>query len=161
MKTIEYDRLKALFYARRWAFARNPRYYNFDGLGGDCTNFVSQCLYAGSGVMNPTPVFGWYYKALNDRTASWTGVEFLYRFLIKNTAEGPFAEEVTLPYLRIGDVIQLGNAAGDFYHSCLVCGFRNGIPLVASHTYDAFNKPLASYIFAKARFLHIKGVGAP
>ena len=34
-------------YARRWAFSTNPAYYNFENIGGDCTNFVSQCLYAG------------------------------------------------------------------------------------------------------------------
>ena len=29
-------------YARRWAFSANPAYYNFENIGGDCTNFVSQ-----------------------------------------------------------------------------------------------------------------------
>ena len=38
-------------YARRWAFSANPAYYNFENIGGDCTNFVSQCLYAGGAVM--------------------------------------------------------------------------------------------------------------
>ena len=43
---------------RRWALLRNPAYLDFHGLGGDCTTFVSQCLYAGAGVMNRTPVYG-------------------------------------------------------------------------------------------------------
>lgn len=55
---MAYDRARAVAYARRWALERNPAYLNFDGLGGDCTNFVSQCLYAGCGVMNFTPVTG-------------------------------------------------------------------------------------------------------
>ena len=33
-------------YARKWAFSRNPAYYDFDDIGGDCTNFISQCLQA-------------------------------------------------------------------------------------------------------------------
>ncbi|MBQ2742544.1 MAG: amidase domain-containing protein, partial [Oscillospiraceae bacterium] len=37
---LEYNRLYAVRYARRWAFRRNPAYYNFDEIGGDCTNFV-------------------------------------------------------------------------------------------------------------------------
>lgn len=158
MKTVQYDRIRAVIYARRWAFGRNPAYYNFDGIGGDCTNFVSQCLYAGSNQMNYTPIFGWYYKSLNDRTPSWTGVEYLYQFLIKNEQEGPFAEEVPLKKLQMGDVIQLGRETNDFYHSCIVVGFRAGFPLVAAHTYNAFNKPLFSYSFERARFLHISGV---
>ena len=56
-----YDRAAAVAYARRWALGRNPDYYSFSGIGGDCTSFVSQCIYAGAGVMNFTPVFGWYY----------------------------------------------------------------------------------------------------
>ena len=88
MITFPYSRLRAVLYARRWAFGRNPDYYSFDGIGGDCTNFVSQCLYAGSGVMNFTPVFGWFYKSSSDRTASWTGVEFLYNFCSPTKARG-------------------------------------------------------------------------
>ena len=48
MKIIDYNRRAAVAYARRWAFARNPKYYNFDKLGGDCTNFASQCIYGGN-----------------------------------------------------------------------------------------------------------------
>ena len=52
---IPYDREAAVRYAHRWAYGRNPRFYNFDELGGDCTNFASQYLYAGTGIMNYTP----------------------------------------------------------------------------------------------------------
>ena len=84
MKVVEYNREAAVAYARKWAFVRNPAYYNFDRLGGDCTNFASQCLFAGLGVMNGTPDIGWYYRALSDRAAAWTGVEYFYRFLLAN-----------------------------------------------------------------------------
>ena len=40
----EYNREHALQYAKKWALSRNPLCYNFSGIGGDCTNFVSQCL---------------------------------------------------------------------------------------------------------------------
>ena len=75
MRIMEYNREAAVAYARRWAFSRNPAYYNFDALGGDCTNFASQCLFAGCGVMNYTPDLGWFYNSLNSRSAAWTGVE--------------------------------------------------------------------------------------
>jgi len=42
MKNRLYDRKEALLYAEKWAMDRNPRYYNFDSVGGDCTSFVSQ-----------------------------------------------------------------------------------------------------------------------
>lgn len=158
MDILNYDRAAAVAYARKWAFGRNPKFYDFSKIGGDCTNFASQCIYAGAGVMNFTPTFGWYYKSVNDRTPSWTGVEYLYNFLTANDGAGPFAEEVSLDKLEIGDVVQLGKATGDFYHSPVVVGFRRGQILIAAHSYDAYNRPLSSYSYETARGIHILGV---
>ena len=108
MEILEYNRQAAYDYARKWAFGRNPKYYDFSRIGGDCTNFASQCIYAGAGVMNFTPTFGWFYKSADDRTPSWTGVEYLYNFLVNNKEAGPFAEEVPLNKLEVGDIVQLG-----------------------------------------------------
>ena len=162
MNIIAYDRASAVAYAQKWAFSRNPDYYNFDLLGGDCTNFASQCLFAGCKVMNFTPDLGWYYRTLSDRAAAWTGVEFFYRFLMGNesgigTGAGPFAKEVGIEALEIGDFVQLGRETGDFYHTPVVVGFRGGTPLVAAHTYDAYGRALSSYRFQKLRCLHILG----
>ncbi len=158
MQIYDYDRAAATAYAKKWAFARNPEFYNFENLGGDCTNFASQCIYAGSGIMNFTPTFGWYYNSLNDRTPSWTGVQYLYDFLINNQLEGPFAEEVPLERIEAGDIVQLGRATGDFYHSPVVVGVFRGNILIAAHTYDAYNKPLSSYRYELVRGIHILGV---
>lgn len=157
MPEIEYNREAALAYARRWAFSRNPIYYNFENLGGDCTNFASQCLYAGCGVMNFTPVTGWYYRSLNDRTPSWTGVEYFYNFLINNNGVGPFAVELPLDRLEVGDFIQLGRATGDFYHTPMITAVADGQIYVAAHTLDAFDRPLSTYVFELARGIHILG----
>lgn len=163
MNIKEYDRQAAVAYARKWAFQRNPEYYNFNNLGGDCTNFASQCVFAGAGVMNFTPTFGWYYVKANNRTASWTGVEYFYNFMTGNAegigdGAGPFAEEVSVEKLQIGDIIQLGRANGDFYHTPVVVGFSKGVPLVAAHSYDAFGRSVNSYVFERIRYLHILGV---
>ena len=157
MFTIPYARSAAVVYARRWALGRNPVWYDFENLGGDCTNFVSQCLYAGSGIMNFIPDTGWYYRSLNDRAAAWTGVEFLYRFLVNNTSVGPFGRAVEREKIQPGDIIQLGDANGRFYHSPIVLTTRP-VLLVAAHTYDALDRPLESYSYAKVRFIHIDGV---
>ncbi len=158
MTEIAYDREAAVAYAKKWAFRRNPAFYDFSKIGGDCTNFASQCIYAGAKIMNYTPTFGWFYKSANNRTPSWTGVEYLYNFLVNNDGQGPFAKEVPLAELEIGDIVQLGNSTGDFYHSPVVVGFSRGKILVAAHSYDAYNKPLSSYNFAIARGIHILGV---
>ncbi len=158
MRVFEYNRKAVYEYAKKWAFGRNPEFYDFSEIGGDCTNFASQCIYAGAGVMNYTPTFGWYYISANNRTPSWTGVEYLYNFLIGNDGVGPFAEEVPLDKLEVGDIVQLGNATGDFYHSPVVVGFSDRKILIAAHSYDAFDRPLNSYNFDRARGIHIIGV---
>ena len=111
--TYPYNRSRTVAYARRWALSRNPLFHDFTGGGGNCTNFVSQCLLAGCCQMNFTDTFGWYYLSVDDRAAAWTGVEFFYNFMTGNNespigdGSGPFAEE-TGGNLLPGDVIQLG-----------------------------------------------------
>ncbi len=153
-----YDRTRAFDYAKTWAFSRNPLFTDFTGIGGNCTNFVSQAIFAGGCVMNFTPVFGWYYRSPDDRTASWTGVEYLYNFLVGNTGEGPYAREGTAGELEIGDVIQLGRESEGYYHTLLVVGFENNTYLVAAQSDDAFLRPLDTYTYDFARFLHIEGI---
>ena len=157
MRELPYDRVAAVRYARFWAFGRNPEYYNFDNIGGDCTNFASQCVYAGAGVMNYTPTFGWYYRSLSDRAPAWTGVEYFYNFFVNNDGVGPYAREVSVSEVRPGDVVQLARANGDFYHTPFITAIRPTI-LVAAHSEDSLDRPLYSYNFASLRFLHIEGV---
>lgn len=167
MKILEYDREAAVAYAKKWAFSRNPAYFNFDMLGGDCTNFASQCLFAGVKAMNFTPDIGWFYRSVDRRAAAWTGVEYFYRFLITNrenpigSGAGPFAIERDVSELKIGDFIQFGRETGDFYHTPVIVGFSNGTPLLAAHTYDAYARPLTSYRYARVRGIHILGAREP
>ena len=157
MRVVPYNRENAINYAREWAFRRNPSYYDFNDLGGDCTNFVSQCLYAGSGIMNYTPNTGWYYISINNRSPSWTGVPFLYDFLVNNQSVGPFGRVVEYWQTEPGDIVQLGRSNGEFYHSMIIIKTTPEI-LLASHTNDAFERPLSSYTFDTARFIKIDGV---
>ena len=73
IQLLPYNRRAAVSYAHKWAYSRNPAFYDFSEIGGDCTNFASQCLYAGTGIMNFTPEYGWYYIDATDRAPAWTG----------------------------------------------------------------------------------------
>ncbi len=160
-----YDRDRALAYARRYALSRNPLFYDFSDIGGNCTNFVSQCVLAGSCVMNYTKDFGWYYRSPDDRAAAWTGVDFFWQFMTgapafleENGGIGPFGREISRRELAVGDVIQLADRNKRYYHSVLVSGFDGSMPLVAAQSIDSLDRPLGSYTFSYARFLHIEGV---
>lgn len=154
-----YNREKAVEYAHKWAFGRNPQYLNFNTIGGDCTNFISQCLYAGGADMNYKPTFGWYYLSANDRTPSWTGVEFFYDFLTSNTSQGPKGRPIPIEEIEIGDVVQLSFFPGFFGHTLIVVD-RGEVPdlsnvLIACHTADSDYRPLSSYTFFSYRCLKI------
>ncbi|MGE4352584.1 MAG: amidase domain-containing protein [Oscillospiraceae bacterium] len=161
MKTYDYRRDLAVAYAHRWAFGRNPKYLDFQGIGGDCTNFASQCIFAGSGAMNYTPTLGWYYINASSRTASWTGVEFLHNFLIKNKGQGPYAVITDISQIQPGDIIQLRFSGNVFQHSPVVVEIGE-IPtirnvLVTAHTFDADYRPIDSYPISEMRCIHILG----
>ena len=160
-----YERENALLYARRWVFSQNPLFANFRGIGGNCTNFVSQCVYAGSCQMNFTQDFGWYYISTTDRAPAWSSVEYFYDFMTgapnfrtRNGGIGPYGIEVDSMGVLEGDVVQLADETGDFYHTLLITGFSEGQTLVSAHTNDALDKPLASYNYASLRYIHIEAV---
>lgn len=153
-----YIRENAVAYARKYAFSQNPLFSSFAGIGGNCTNFVSQAIYAGSCEMNYTPTFGWYYISLNERSPSWTGVDFFYNFITGNEGVGPFGRDATLDELEIGDVIQLAKETEGYYHTLLVVGFDGDDTLVAAQTDDAYGRPLSTYTNDYARYIKILGV---
>ena len=162
MKVKEYNRNKAVEYATKWAYKRNPKYYNFDNVGGDCTSFISQCIYAGCYTMNYKKHIGWYYNSSTDRTASWSGVEFLYDFLIKNKGIGPRGIKTGVNNLQIGDIIQLKFLDERFSHSLIIVD-KKGNTLddiyIATHTEDAYYRKVSTYSFKDIRFIHIKDIG--
>ncbi len=161
-----YLRERAVEYARRWALSRNPLFVDFTGQGGNCTNFVSQAVYAGSCVMNETVDFGWYYRSENDRAPAWSSVEYFYAFMTgapafasRNGGVGPYAAEVPARMAEIGDVVQLADAEGDWYHTLIISRIEPNEIYVCAHSNDALDRPLSSYTqAAAARFLHIEGV---
>ena len=57
-----------------------------------------------------------------------------------------------------GDVVQLANSEGDYYHTLLVTGKTPEGLLVSAHSNDTYNRPLSAYTAPIKRFLHIRGV---
>lgn len=154
-----YNRQAAVDYAHKWAFKRNKRYINFTGIGGDCTNFISQCIHAGGAPMNYKKTFGWYYNSSTDRTPSWSGVQYFYNFLVKNKSTGPKGRPISINELEIADVIQLSFDGTTWGHSLLVVDIV-GPPtpeniLIATHTDDSDYRPLSTYNVMDRRYIKI------
>ncbi len=95
-----YDRNAAVEYALTYNLNPNPEYQSLDAVGGDCTNFVSQALYAGGFKKNE--VWEGYRQKLlasaptyeKGAADPWTVAGYLRQFLL-NEVSG--TEEVVSP----------------------------------------------------------------
>ncbi len=129
---IAYDRLKAVQYAERWWNSFNPQYPQFTD---DCTNYISQCLYAGGIPMwgKPNRSKGWWMEGKSNWSFSWT-VAQAFMLMLKAAA---WTKEVKNPsQLMIGDIICYDfEGDGRFNHNTIVTGKDEyGNPLVNAHT---------------------------
>jgi hypothetical protein len=166
-----YNRTAAAQYANAWASntqtLRNPAWGNFDppNGGGDCTNYVSQVIYAGAPQMDNAGSWQWYYYGYNDRSPSWTDVNSLYSYLVSNTWTGPYGAEITNGCaLRGGDVIQLQSGSTWFHSLSVVAVLANCTNIgpgtavrYNAHYTDRYQYPL-SYVSAYTkRLIQIQG----
>lgn len=144
-----YNAKLACEYAQKHALNYNTKYKSFDNSGGDCTNFVSQCLHAGH-----IPIT----NSWRPYSTSWIRVIELYNYLIKNdigvdiTSKHPYKE---------GDIIQFyANNKGYFSHSGVITkALGYGEYLYCCHSYDKLNFPLSEifpFIYDKIRVIQPK-----
>lgn len=146
----------AVSYSQKWALDANPDFYHFGGVGGDCTNFVSQCLLAGGAEMIHS-LDGWFYYSKDDRSPSWTSVEEIRNFLL-NDNKGICASICNLELLEVGDIIQLRQNEIRFNHSLIVSRKTKNDIYVCAHSNDVLDKNLKEYYFIESLGLHIEGI---
>jgi Putative amidase domain len=157
----DFNRTAMREYARRHYNNPNKAFYDFTKIGGDCTNFTSQIIHAGGAPMDSEGKYKWYYYSLNSRSPSWTGVMFLYDYLINNDGLGPHAVDSDFFNVITGDVIQIDFNGDNIYtHSpSVVQPYIKGSGdlytlTVAARTYDFYNRPILTYPGVK-RYIHL------
>ncbi|HBZ83659.1 MULTISPECIES: amidase domain-containing protein [Brevibacillus] len=162
-----YQPEKAVAYAERYWNTTNPAYPRFTD---DCTNFISQCLYAGGipMLMSKEKGKGWWIRTGKsaDWSYSWTVAHSLYLLL---KSGGPPMRAVAKPSaadLVPGDIICYDfNGDGRFQHNTIVVAKdANQMPLVNAHTTDsrmrywAYEDSTAYTPQMRYAFFHIRGV---
>ncbi|MGK2309089.1 amidase domain-containing protein [Cutibacterium sp. V970] len=138
-------RFKAAAYANKYWSHYNGAYRRFDGSGrgGDCTNFVSQCMeasgwgYTGNLVWKNTDRSWFYLKWPQYTSASWVNVGKFRSFALANKRTRLASHYYDMWH---GNVVQYGyNSA--CYHSMIVTGRSGKQPLLTYHSTNTHNIP--------------------
>lgn len=152
-----YNPSAAVRYARAYANGHNDEYNYY---AADCTNFVSQCLYAGGLSMNMPSQIG--EGVILDSTTYWFSKRYVYPVIYKWSVSTSWIRVVDLgSYLsrigarvivcfdlenlerntKYGDVVQLRDSSGgDYYHSIIITGYEDGHYTYCGHTNSAEDK---------------------
>lgn len=161
-----YNPLLAIEYAKKYAFNYNPAYPNYSDIdpGGDCANFISQCLHAGGIPMIGTNAnditdswfcFSNYKWAISQISRTWRGAYFFYifwslhakssqLFMNESLTNLPEKKEL-LAYAKPGDAINLIRSNNTVYHTLLIMKVTDTDILCAAHTNDTDSTPLTKY----------------
>lgn len=163
-----YNRLAAVDYAMKYAIDPNKKYKYFQSIdenGGDCTNFVSQCLNAGGASMDYNIIRPWWYDIKHGKASiCWATAHSLYWYLKvnqrinRNVIKGLEVEDITK--LEIGDLIFYENLNNTIFHAAIITSFAvssgNREPRISQHTFNQLNETYKkNYDFKKMHFLKI------
>ncbi len=157
-----YNNTAAVSYAQKYAMTPNSSYTTFSA---DCTNFSSQCLYAG-GIKQHAGITGnedcWFYKNSDNRSSTWAGVKEFQRYVTGSVSK----IDVTLSSFNSvvpGDMIHLTNSSGIATHALVITGVVQGANgrndlLVCAHTTNRLNASLTYYYGSRSKvFYHVNG----
>lgn len=168
----------AVNYAKAWVdpekTLRNTAQFGiYDDVGGNCNNYISQCLNAG-GI--PMDIFGdeftqwkWYSDELNldetetGRSPAWAGVNEFYLYARENSGYGLSAVVDDNVYSgAVGDILQFGYD-NQWLHSVIITQVvkdkdGNIIDyLINSNTTDRISYPASAYGYPQQRLIKILG----
>ena len=165
-----YDRTKAKAYIDAYWKNYNPAYPSFSHGGGDCTNFISQVLYAGGmpwaddkNPANHKKSTNWYCKPGATNKDSERRITFSWKIAAVFKAHWIKRVEMHKVYsyagaiqninflsgeVFLGDVVQFCYSSGVPYHTLAVTGFNRDPEyhikdiVLASHDMDSNNRSL-------------------
>ena len=144
-----YQISKAVAYGDRYWKHYNHSYHNYANEGGDCANFVSQCLYAGG--MPRTD--DWFPQSVN-----WINVMGHIRHF---KAYGSFLTASNSNVSAGNPVYYDWNRDGIYDHTTLCVGVNSsGMPVVDSHTANLYHAPWSMGSHAKRGTIRLHGTGA-
>ncbi|AGK98087.1 amidase domain-containing protein [Clostridium pasteurianum] len=156
-----YSRVNAVNYAIKYAENPNPSYKYFPvqyDNGGDCTNFTSQCLFAGGAPMVFSSRNIWWYNS-KGWSVSWATAHSLYWYLKVSGNDNLYGvkgrEVSSISSLETGDLIFYRNGNDKLTHSAIITSFKDDMPLISQHSPEILNIPYIKLWASKMHFIKI------
>lgn len=138
-----YDYSAMADYAIRYVYNYNPAYRSFPA---DCTNFISQAMYAGGWTMVTgyyTNNNVWWYNWLNQ-SYTWAGAHNWY-FFARGSGRTSYLSNVW--YMLIADVLQMDfTRDGQINHTMIVTVVGSSDLYLTYHSDNTLNRSLNSII---------------
>ncbi|MDO4384019.1 MAG: amidase domain-containing protein [Eubacteriales bacterium] len=157
----KYSDSNAVKYAKKWAKKRNPRYKSYSS---DCTNFVSQCVNAGGKKMNTPKSIPEGVKSSTNywyslRYQEWHANNYIYRWREttsfirvsdfftywekKGIKKANYSSKTKLQNgVAVGDVVQLKNGNGKWFHTIIITGGSKGNRKYCGHSSNRLDEPV-------------------
>lgn len=168
-------------YANKYVNNANSYFYN---AGVDCTNFVSQCIWAAYGgwspsmsnatmasnISNKVRMTSTWYAGSGGGSLAWENVDNLWNYVVGNTGKGPQAYghnngghySNILPIdMRVGDVLQKSVDGKDYTHSMYIISTPGGSNpsyteiVIAQHTSNTI-KTVAEVLVTTTYLRHMQ-----
>ena len=143
-----YNRTSAISYADKYCINYNSKYNSYKGRGGDCANFVSQCLYAGG-----FPQDSEWYK----HSVAWINV---MKQIAHFKSYGTFLNANNGNLLKGNPIYFDWNGDGVYDHATICAGRNsNGVAILDSHTRDLYHATWTNWSFKKAGTIQLRNSG--
>ena len=144
-----YNVSNAIAYADKYCINYNSAYNSYKGRGGDCANFVSQCLYAGGFKQDSE----WY-----KHSVAWINV---MKQIAHFKAYGTFLNATNSNLIKGNPIYFDWNGDSTYDHATICVGRNNsGIAILDSHTKDLYHATWTNWSFRKAATIQLRGSGS-
>ena len=146
--TYNYNVSSAIAYADKYCINYNSSYNSYKGRGGDCANFVSQCLYAGGFKQDSV----WYRHSV-----AWINV---MKQIAHFKQYGSFLNANNGNLIKGNPIYFDWNGDGVYDHATICVGRNNsGTAILDSHTKDLYHATWTNWSFKKAGTIQLRTSG--
>ena len=158
-RSTSYNRTAAKNYAHAyWNSPNTSAWCDYTNNGGDCTNFVSQCLYAGgwtkqNGSYCSNSVwyhngagYCWNTSTVKNYSCSWTQANNMYGYL--SNSKRVYQASYPLSYYQIGDVVQLLSGSNAFHTMLITKKEGTSTLYVTYRTATGYDQPRKDFLLS-------------